>query len=200
MNIRHLICGGFVILLTFLLVQPASAHNTQPRVEISTERTNPGTVVDVRGVSFGMEDVVTLALIGSTVEYPLGEMLANAEGEFTYIAVLPPDLVEGSYYFRATTSHHWVISPPIAVWGTAITEGGEQGPRDEDDGLLAPMPTREVPAPAAQVASAVSTPVVLVPGEETAVSAGWSANILMLVFLMGIVAVVLLVLGRKKSV
>ena len=68
-------------------------------------------------------------------------MTANGEGEFIHIAVLPTDLTEGTYYFRAVTSHHDVLSPPLTVWGTAFTEGGGQGLRDEDDGLLAPMPT-----------------------------------------------------------
>ena len=119
----------------------ASAHSTQPRLEINQDRLNPGGIVDVRGVSFGMEESVTLTLISSNAEIPLGEMLANAEGEFKYIAVLPSDLVEGTYYFRGVTSHHFVLSPPLTVWGVAIAVGGGQGERDEDDGLLAPMPT-----------------------------------------------------------
>ena len=97
--------------------------------------------MDVRGVSFGMDDPVKLSIIGTGVDISLGEMLADAEGEFTHIAVLPTDLPEGTYYFRAVTSHHFVLSPPLTVWGTAVAEGGGQGLRDDDDGLLAPMPT-----------------------------------------------------------
>ena len=141
MFFRAIVSAVIVILLSLFIVPTASAHNKVPRVEISIERLHPGEVVDVRGVSFGMDDTVKLALIGSGVDVAQGEILANAEGEFTHIAVLPADLVEGTYYFRAVTSHHFVLSPPMTVWGTAITEGGSQGPRDEDDGLLAPMPT-----------------------------------------------------------
>lgn len=130
-----------VTLISLFIVPAASAHNKVPRVEISMERLHPGEVVDVRGVSFGMDDVVTLSLIGSAVDVSLGDVLANGEGDFTYIAVLPSDLGEGTYYFRAVTSHHYVLSPPLTVWGTAFMEGGGQGLRDEDDGLLAPIPT-----------------------------------------------------------
>lgn len=130
-----------IIVFSLFVVPSVSAHAAQPRVEISVERLNPGGVVNVRGVSFGMDDVVTLTLLGSNVETPLGEVTADGEGEFLQIVVLPTDLTEGIYYIRATTSHHQVISPPLTVWGMAMVEGGGQGERDEDDGLLAPMPT-----------------------------------------------------------
>lgn len=129
---------GIVFLLTLGFAKAAPAHVGQPRLEISVERMNPGGIVDVRGVSFGMDDSVNLALIGSGVDVSFGEIIASGEGEFIYIAVLPSDLVEGTYYFRAVTSHHYVFSPLLTVWGTAFIEGGGQGPRDEDDGLLAP--------------------------------------------------------------
>lgn len=148
---------AIVIMLSLFVVPAASAHNTIPRVEISMERLHPGEVVDIRGVSFGMDDSVTLTLIGSGVDVSFGDVLASGEGEFTYIAVIPSDLVEGPYYFRAVTSHHYVLSPPLTVWGTAFTEGGGQGLRDEDDGLLAPMPTfppAVVTAPVPQTSAA----------------------------------------------
>jgi hypothetical protein len=158
----RVLCSVIIVLLFCLFIVPtASAHSTVPRVEISTERLHPGEVIDVRGLSFGMDDSVTLTLIGSGVDVSFGEIIASGEGEFTYIAVLPSDLVEGTYYFRAVTSHHYVLSPPIMVWGTAFIEGGGQGPRDEDDGLLAPMPTfppAVVTAPVPQVLEAAPSP------------------------------------------
>jgi hypothetical protein len=165
----------------------------EPRLEISMERQIPGEVVDLRGVAFGMEDSVALALIGSDVELSLGEVVANGEGEFIYIVVLPTDLTAGEYYFRATTSHHWVLSPPLTVWGTAIEEGGGQGPRDEEDGLLAPMPTL---APAL---ATMPAPVDSVLAETPAVSSSWTTNILFLVALIVLVAAILLRLGRKRT-
>jgi len=128
--------------MTLGVAQPVHAHGGQPRLEINVDRINPGAVVALRGVEFGYDDLVMLALIGSEAETALGEITANAEGEFKQIVVLPSDLAEGIYYFRAITIHHWVISPPLTIWGTALSTGeGGQGPRDEDDGLLAPMPT-----------------------------------------------------------
>ena len=150
MHFRIPLSAIIIILFSLFIVPVASAHSTQPRLEINVERLNPGGIVDVRGVSFGMEESVTLTLISSNAEIPLGEMLSDAEGEFLHIAVLPVDLAEGTYYFRGVTSHHFVLSPPLTVWGTAVAEGGGQGLRDDDDGLLAPMPT-VAPAAAATI-------------------------------------------------
>ena len=162
MNFRIILAGIIVTVLSFCVVPEVSAHSTQPRVEISKERLNPGEVIDVRGVSFDMDEPVTLTLLAAGVEIPMGEVLSNGEGEFLQILVLPSDLADGTYYFRATTSHHWVISPPLTVWGTATNEGGGQGLRDDDDGLLAPMPTAVVAAPVSQ-----STAISALPAEES---------------------------------
>lgn len=190
MRFRNPISTIIVILFSLFIVPVASAHNTQPRVEISKESLNPGGIVDVRGVSFGMEESVSLTLIGPTVEIPLGEILSDAEGEFLHIAVLPADLVEGAYYFRAVTSHHYVLSPPLTVWGTAFMEGGGQGERDEDDGLLAPMPTFP---PAVATAPVAAIPV------EASSPPTMNRNLLMWAALVVLGVVVLFSIQRKNT-
>ena len=188
MFFRARVSTVIVILLSLFVASPARAHSTVPRVEISIERLHPGEVVDVRGVSFGMDDSVTLTLIGSGVDVSFGEIIASGEGEFTYIAVLPSALAEGTYYFRAVTSHHYVLSPPLTVWGIAYEEGGGQGDRDEDDGLLAPMPT---------FAPAVATaPIAAVPVEATP-TFDWKPTILISVVLA--LAGILVVFGIKRK-
>jgi len=188
------IAFGFLLFIFALgVAQPVYAHGGQPRLEINIDHTNPGAVVDVRGVEFGYDDLVMLALLGSEAEIALGEITANAEGEFQQIVVLPSDLIEGTYYFRATTIHHWVISPPLTVWGTAVLEGGGQGERDEDDGLLAPMPTF---APAV-----VTAPVAAVPVEATSASAA-NRNVPALIALMVIgstIVAIVFAIKRKNS-
>jgi hypothetical protein len=184
-----------VFILALSAAHPVQAHGGEPRLEISAERLNPGAVLDVRGVEFGYDDVVTLALIGSEAEIALGEITANAEGEFKKIVVLPYDLVEGTYYFRGTTTHHWVMSPPFTVWGTAIEEGGGQGPRDEDDGLLAPMPTF---APAV-ASGGVSQPVAQPAPREASISNRNSTVFVVLGLLMMGILVALGVRAIRKG-
>jgi hypothetical protein len=113
-----------------------------PRLEINVERINPGGIVDVRGVEFDYEQSVTLHLERTGIVVQLGEVVTDLEGIFLYTVVLPVDLPEGDYKIRAVTSHHDILSPALTVQGPAVSsEEGGQGPRDEDDGLLAPMPT-----------------------------------------------------------
>ena len=124
-------------------VRVVFAHAEEPRLEISVDRILPGGIVDVRGVGFDYEDVVTLTLIGPQGELALGEVTADTEGVFLNIVSLPQDLPEGTYYFRGITTHHYTISPPITVQGSAIpAEGeGEEERWEEEDQLPFPIPT-----------------------------------------------------------
>ena len=131
-----------VITLSLFIVSSASAHGGEPRLEINLERINPGGVLDVRGVEFDSEQSVQLYLERKGIVVPLGEVVTDPEGVFLQIVVLPTDLPEGVYNVRAVTTHHDALSPALKVQGPAIlNEAGGQGERDEDDGLLAPMPT-----------------------------------------------------------
>lgn len=189
--------------LAFLMVMPVLADGGDPRLEISVERLNPGGVVDVRGVDFEFEELVSLTLIGSGLELSFGEINASVEGGFIHTVIIPSDLPEGTYYFRGTTSRRWVISAPLTVWGTAIAEDGGQGPRDEDDSLLAPMPTfAPGVVPGVVTASApivaVSAPVAGGPGQELPASPGLSTNSLVLAVLMVFMFILLFSMLRRR--
>ena len=138
---RNFVSAIIVLILCLITVHDASAHPNQPRLEISVERVNPGGILDVRGVAFDYEEHVKLYLERKGIVIQLGELNADLEGTFIYTAVLPVDLPQGEYSIRAVTGHHDILSPALTVQGTPIMESGGQGERDEDDGLLAPMPT-----------------------------------------------------------
>jgi hypothetical protein len=142
MSVRNLVSLVVVLLLSLFIVPRASAHGRTPRLEISAERMNPGGVLDIRGVEFDYEELVTLYLERQGTVVSLGEINADLEGIFIHTIVLPADLPAGEYTVRGVTEHHDVLSPIFSVQGSAISnEGGGQGSRDDDDGLLAPMPT-----------------------------------------------------------
>jgi hypothetical protein len=144
MKIINFRCFSFaiIIILALTFVHPSLAHGGEPRLEINVERINPGGVLDVRGVEFDYEQSVTLYLERTGIVVQLGEAVTDLEGVFLHVVVVPTDLPEGVYNIRAVTSHHDVLSPALTVQGSPILgEGGGQGARDEDDGLLAPMPT-----------------------------------------------------------
>jgi len=139
---RALFIFVIILICCISIVSPASAHGRTPRLEISAERLNPGAVLDIRGVEFDYEEVITLYLERQGIVVQLGQIVADLEGIFNHTIVLPVDLPAGEYMIRGVTEHHDVLSPALTVQGPAIlNEGGGQGGRDEDDGLLAPMPT-----------------------------------------------------------
>ena len=145
MKFRALLGALLALYLASIPLAAAFAHGDEPRLEISLERISPGGVVDVRGVDFEFEEIISLALIGPNYELSLGEVTADAEGVFLQTVALPTDLGEGNYQFRAITDDHEILSPTLAVQGSPIAgeEGGE--PREDEDALLAPMPS-SVPA------------------------------------------------------
>jgi hypothetical protein len=163
MSFRNTVSLTIIFCLSFFIVPKASAHGRTPRLEISVERINPGGVVDIRGVEFDYEEVVTLYLERQGIVIELGQIVADLEGIFIHIIVLPVDLPAGEYMIRGVTEHHDVLSPVLTVQGPAIlSETGSQGGRDEDDGLLAPMPTYApgvVPGGVVQPTAVVQQPV-----------------------------------------
>lgn len=161
---RNFFTAITIVIFSLAFARGAGAHPTQPRVEISIERINPGGVVDIRGVAFDYEEFVQLYLERQGVIVQLGEINADLEGIFIYTASIPVDLPQGVYNIRAVTDHHDILSPPLTVQGqpTSSEEGG-QGTRDEDDGLLAPMPTY---APGVVPGGAVQTMPVVQPNSN----------------------------------
>lgn len=136
-----------IVVVFFLVILFQSfavfAHAGEPRLEISVELINPGGVVDVRGVDFEREEAVTLMLVNAQTAISLGEIIADVEGVFLQTIVLPVELAEGTYNFLAITDDHNITSPDFTVQGSPIlAEGqGEEERRDEEEPLLAPVPT-----------------------------------------------------------
>ncbi|HLA08493.1 MAG TPA: hypothetical protein VJ022_13685 [Anaerolineales bacterium] len=108
------------IFLAFFFTPIVFAHGDEPRLEISPDRMNPGGVIDVRGVDFGAEELITLSLIRQDVEISLGETTADVEGVFIQIVTLPVDMAEGTYNFLAVTDDHKILSPNLTVQGPPI--------------------------------------------------------------------------------
>ena len=89
----------------------------------------------------------------------------DGHGDFTQPFTVPLDLPEGTYKVLVQSSNLPVVSAPILVQGPPVLEEeGEGELREEEDALLAPMPTvpkAQAPAPnlaAADSTEAVSTP------------------------------------------
>jgi hypothetical protein len=187
-----------LFLLIFLQCTSAFAHATEPRLEINIDRIIPGGIIDLRGVAFDYEAMVTLTLIGAQGELPLGEVTADTEGVFIHIVTLPADLAEGTYYFRGVSTHHYTLSPALTVQGNAIPpEGeGEEERWEEEEYLPFPIPTY----PPGVIPGAVPGATQFVPVEAppTPVS-GLNTTIWIIVGLMVVVVILGIVFVKKKT-
>lgn len=153
-----------VSVFAFSSVLPAYAHGGEPRLEISLDRINPGGTLEVRGVEFDYDEPVTLSLMRAEIQIPLMDVIADPEGVFTQVIVLPADLPPGEYTFRAKSEHHKVLSPVFMVSGPALLDKEDNGVRDQSDLELGPLPTfvpegipEKVPQAAAAEASIPKT-------------------------------------------
>jgi hypothetical protein len=165
MSIRTLKIASLVLILLLLTTLRAPAHSGEPRLEISPERLAPAAVLDVRGVNYEPEEEIQLTLVGPQVELPLGLVTADPDGIFIQVILLPENLLEGIYMLRANSDDHVNFSPQFTVSGTAPSnpEEYQDGQRDEEDGLLVPMPTFQPGATAASAPTPIqaeSTPAV----------------------------------------
>jgi hypothetical protein len=129
------------------------ADGEDPRVEISADRLAPGMILQVRGVNLEREQNIPVALVGVEGEFPLGVVTSNEVGEFTQSFTLPVHLPEGVYRVLAKNpTSVSVISAPLTIQGAPVMVEGEEVIRDEDEPLLAPMPTAVKGSPAGQSA------------------------------------------------
>lgn len=183
---------AILFLFSFFCAQDVFAHGDDARIEISSERLNPGGVLDVRGVGFEPEAEITLTLVGSQVEVPVGAMVADEEGHFHMTFPLPVDLAEGTYVIRGTSQDgHAIDSPQLAIWGSADLGSADGEPRAEDDGLLAPMPTVGVGVPTPLMSSAPPVESSL-PDESSPIPYTWLA------LAVGIAVASILIVVLKK--
>ena len=181
-SIRNLFSFCAVVILAFFHAQPVFAHGGEPRLEISADRVSPGATLEIRGVDFEYEQEIKLDLLGDQLELPLGTVITDVEGGFSQVIVLPIDLAEGIYTLRATAYDHVTLSPPLTVWGSADLGGGED-PTEQEDLMLAPLPTAaDVPT----VMSQPAAPVENVPSQDTWKPIVWIATGIGIVVMLGL--------------
>ncbi|MBI3243278.1 MAG: hypothetical protein HYZ49_13390 [Chloroflexi bacterium] len=154
--------AAFAVFTLLLLPLQARAHDGDPRVEISSDRLQPGLVLEVRGVNIAADEPITVSLVGAAGEFPLGVATGDGHGDFTQPFTVPVDMPEGTYKVLAQSSNLPVASAPIVVYGPPVLEAeGEGELREEEEALLAPMPTfpkAQASAPTPQPATSGAPP------------------------------------------
>jgi hypothetical protein len=154
------ICCFFTLLLALQMPGVALAHEGPPRIELNYPQISSGAELEVRGVNIAAELPVTLTLVGADKDYALGTAVGDVHGDFVVGVQLPAEAQAGAYTVRAFAANRVMVSTPLTLLGGTIEQEG--GQRDQDEPLLAPMPsplsaTAAPPRPAAPV-SPISVP------------------------------------------
>jgi len=129
---------AILLMLALQIPVAALAHDGPARLELNRQQTSSGAELEIRGVNIAPEQPITLALVGSGDEYPLGTAIGDVHGDFVIGVRLPAEAMPGAYTVRAFGANRVVVVAPLTLVGSANEEGGER--RDQSELTLAPMP------------------------------------------------------------
>lgn len=133
--------GIVTFIFVFAISSPVLAEEGEtPQLVLSVLEASPGATIEVTGGHFEPDVLVTFILFRNGTQIQLGTVFADYHGDFTAAVLLPLDLQLGRSEFRAVDEKgHGAIAALTIVPDPSGLEGGEA--REEEDPLLAPMPT-----------------------------------------------------------
>ena len=109
-------------------------------IMLSVVQASPGARIEIAGSHFEPDIAVSFVLFQEGNETPLGTVTADNHGDFDTSVLLPYELPFGDYEFRGVDEKGNFAAVPFSIVpDPSQEENGE--PRDEEDPLLAPMPT-----------------------------------------------------------
>lgn len=128
----------FTSLLLLPNTSPVAAEGETPQIALSVYQASPGATIEITGGRFEPDIQVTLLLLQNGTQIPLGTVLCDDHGEFTVPVLLPLNLQVGQYEFQAVDEKNRMAAAPLAI---IADENGGEDLRQDEDGLLQPMPT-----------------------------------------------------------
>ena len=189
------LAGLIALILASILVNPVLATQVYTlQVTLSVVQASPGATIEITGTHFEPDVAVTFVLFQKGNQAELGNFIADDHGDFETSVLLPYDLPFGEYEFRGVDEKGDFAAVPLTIVPDPIGEEAGQS-REDEDGLLAPMPTFEpgvapgsVSQPAAQPLSA----------EVTASNRNPTLLVVLILLLVGILIVSGLRFTRKR--
>jgi methionine-rich copper-binding protein CopC len=139
---RRILSSAAAIAAALVVAATVHAHGGETFMTAEPAVIPPGAAV---GISADLltSGPVTLSLAGTDgSRRDVGVVAETSEGHFQVVVEVPTDLPVGVWTLLAETDGKVLGSTVIQVSGTPIEDGGGgQGPRDEDDPLLQPLPS-----------------------------------------------------------
>ncbi len=139
---RRILSSAAAIAAALVVSATVLAHGGETFINAEPAIVPPGGGVGVRAdlLTSGPVRLMLAGTDGSRRE--VGVVEETVEGHFEVFFEVPTDLPAGLWTLLAEADDTVYGSTTIEVAGTAVgEEGGGQGPRDEDDPLLVPLPS-----------------------------------------------------------
>ena len=114
--------GGLLALMMLALAPGLAAADGVKGVTVSPLSPRPDEPITVNGELLGSNSEVEVLVIGNGETVDLGEVKADAEGDFTQEFRLPADLQPGNYQVKATGEES--ATTQISISGAPGSEGG----------------------------------------------------------------------------
>jgi hypothetical protein len=140
--LRAIISSAAAVAAALLISAAASAHSGETFFIVEPTLVPPGGGVGVRA-DLLTSGPVRLVLAGTDGSQRLvGTVEQTDGGHFAVFIQIPTDLPVGRWDLLAEADGGPIASATLEVAGAPVGEEvGGQGPRDEDDGLLVPLPS-----------------------------------------------------------
>jgi hypothetical protein len=139
---RTTVSSAAAVAAALLISAAASAHSGETFFIAEPTVVPPGGGVGVRA-DLLTSGPVRLVLAGTDGSQRLvGTVEQTDGGHFAVFIQVPPDLPVGHWILLAEADGSAIASTTLEVAGASVAEeGGGQGLRDEDDGLIVPLPS-----------------------------------------------------------
>ena len=193
LKFHHLLVLILVLVFTLREFSPVSAQVSYALlIKLSVIQASPGARIEITGSHFKPDELVAFVLFQGEESTQLGTFFADDHGDFETSVLLPYELPLGEYEFRGVTETGDYAAVPLFIVPDPNLETGESL-REEEDPLLAPMPTY---APGVSV-----TPMASVKTSETSTTASSAFPWMPVLIVMSILAVLLFVRlgGRRRG-
>jgi hypothetical protein len=138
-----LLASAAAVAAALALTPAVLAHGGETFINAEPTIVQPGGGIGVRA-DLLTSGPVTISLAGTDgSRREVGTVEETVEGHFEVFLEVPGDLPAGVWTLLAEADHTIYGSTTIEVAGPAVgaQEGGGQGPREEDDRLLVPLPS-----------------------------------------------------------
>jgi len=138
---RRLLSAVVLVLVGLGIPGGAASHDGRVGVFVEPDQVSPGGAIAVHGDNVSTDDPVEVDLIAGEARIQLATAVTDGQGSFTVGAILPTDLLAGTYAIEVNGVSGVHMTAFVQVAGAPIFDG-QGAPPGQDEGLPALPPAQ----------------------------------------------------------